>query len=148
MNVLLFQGRFEEAVVSGRKPHSIRPDRRDGRPRARVGEALSLRVWTGKPYRSQQREIARAVVTEVERLAIRTDGVMWRPGSATEVLWAEQEELLAVLLHTLAHADGFVGWAEMRDWFATTHGLPFTGVLIRWSLTRSHLRPFAVSSPH
>lgn len=50
MNVLLFQGRFEALIVGGQKVHTIRPHRRDGRPRARVGESLSLRVWSGLPF--------------------------------------------------------------------------------------------------
>jgi hypothetical protein len=30
-------------------------------------------------------------------------------------------------------ADGFSCWEEMRQWFQHQHGLPFSGVLIRWT---------------
>jgi hypothetical protein len=33
-----------------------------------------------------------------------------------------------------AVADGFSCWEEMRQWFEHQHGLPFTGILIRWKL--------------
>lgn len=127
MNVLMVQPRFEEAVVSGRKPHSIRPPRRDGRPRARVGEVLSIRVWAGKPYRSKQREIAQVVVMEVAWISVQSQGVDLRG----RFLWQSRDDLA---LRELANSDGFDTWSEMRDWFATTHGLPFTGWLIRWRL--------------
>jgi hypothetical protein len=35
-------------------------------------------------------------------------------------------------LDLFAMADGFTGWEQMREWFRDTHGLPFSGVLIRW----------------
>lgn len=52
MTVLLFEPRFWESVATGHKVHSIRPKRK--RP-INVGDALSLRGWEGKPYRSKQR---------------------------------------------------------------------------------------------
>ena len=35
-------------------------------------------------------------------------------------------------LQSLASDDGFESFADMRAWFNKTHGLPFTGQLIRW----------------
>ena len=32
----------------------------------------------------------------------------------------------------LALKDGFRSFLEMRQWFAKTHALPFTGDLIKW----------------
>lgn len=121
MNVLMLQPRFEEAVVSGRKPHTIRPHRRDGRPRARVGEPLSIRVWTGKPYRSKQHEIAQVVVTEVSECIVGTHAAM--------------VDFVIMDSEPFARADGFADWNELTSWFRSTHGLPFVGVLIRWRLT-------------
>jgi len=120
MNVLLFQGRFEALIVSGQKVHTIRPHRRDGRPRARVGEALSLRVWSGLPYRSPQREFARVVVTQVGECIIGTHAAM------VDSVIMDSEPF--------AHADGFVSWEELACWFRATHGLPFRGELIRWRI--------------
>lgn len=35
-------------------------------------------------------------------------------------------------LDAFARADGFAGWAEMRDWFDRRYGLPFAGECIEW----------------
>lgn len=32
----------------------------------------------------------------------------------------------------LASNDGFKNYYEMAEWFSKTHGLPFTGQLIKW----------------
>lgn len=132
MNVIMIQSRFESPVVTGRKLHTIRPHRRDGRPRARVGETLSIRVWTAIPYRSKQREIARVVVTSVEGVAIHKDGLEWRPGGLAACFWHEQRR--EKLLRSFAWSDGFANWPELKAWFHHTHGLPFEGSLIRWRL--------------
>lgn len=140
MNVLMIQPRFEDAVVSGRKPHSIRPPRSDGRPRARVGEPLSIRVWTGKPYRSQQREVARAVVTSVHEIEISDEAIWiwnWRSKSPFRVSLPDggcRTLLDYAESSRFARRDGFADAGELKDWFAATHGLPFTGALIRWRL--------------
>ncbi|MEE8205372.1 MAG: hypothetical protein V3T82_00395, partial [Nitrospinaceae bacterium] len=42
-------------------------------------------------------------------------------------------------LDFFAECDGFKSWPEMRDFFQETHGLPFTGILIRWELIREEL---------
>jgi hypothetical protein len=51
MKVLMFQPRFAPLVEAGTKTQTIRPVRR--RPIV-VGDELSLRAWTGLPYRSPQ----------------------------------------------------------------------------------------------
>jgi hypothetical protein len=35
-------------------------------------------------------------------------------------------------LNKFAIADGFNNWQELVEFFESTHGLPFTGVLIQW----------------
>jgi hypothetical protein len=35
-------------------------------------------------------------------------------------------------LNEFAIADGFNNWQELVEFFESTHGLPFTGVLIQW----------------
>jgi hypothetical protein len=125
VNVFVFQNRFEAPILAGRKPHTIRGHRRDGRPRAKVGETISLRVWTGKPYRSKQREFARAVVEFAFPVRI-TDKTI------TRVDYAPRQ--VRLVKEWIARNDGFRDWSEMRDWFAATHGLPFEGVLVKWRL--------------
>ena len=111
-HVILFQPQFADKVRDGSKLQTIRPPRkREIHP----GDELSLRRWTGAPYRSKQEVLREAVCVEVEPILLRD----WSYGSDKH-------------LDALARADGFADWPEMRDWFRATHGLPFRGVLIRW----------------
>ena len=120
MNVFLFEPQFEPLILAGSKDLTIRAPRKDGRPRAEMGDRISLRVWTGNPYRSKQREFAQAttkfvIPVCVGRLEIyRTD------------LLAEFDR------RRIARADGFPHWLAMKRWFKRKHGLPFKGVLIHW----------------
>ena len=117
MNIM-FQPQFEPMIVCGRKPHTIRPTRKIP---LKVGQTLSLRVWTGKPYRSPQREFLSATVKSVDPILIEmvdivVDGRPLSPG--------EQQ--------ALAFDDGFSDADCLRNWFLKTHGLPFEGELIHW----------------
>lgn len=114
MRVLMFQDRFAEKVRDGSKPHTIRKT-----ARCKPGDVLSLRRWTGKPYRSKQETIREAVCTAVRAVTI------W-PFDVTV------DGRLVPAQH-LAVQDGFRDWEEMRDWFETVHGLPFVGWIIEWS---------------
>jgi hypothetical protein len=60
MIVYMFQDRFSELVRDGSKRQTIRK----GLPRCKPGDTMSLRRWTGKPYRSKQEELRVAVCTE------------------------------------------------------------------------------------
>jgi hypothetical protein len=107
MPILLFQPQFHEAVLTGTKRQTIRPPRK--RP-IRPGDRLSLRAWTGAPYRSKQRELRQAICECVERIEIGED-------------FADNAE---------AARDGFPSASAMRDWFRAQHGLPFVGDRIAW----------------
>jgi len=117
MNIL-FQSKFEEMIQSGRKYHTIRPKRKIP---LRPGQVLSLRVWTGLPYRSKQREIHTSsvkkvlpVVIDSERIIL--DGVLLNQTQAEELAWH----------------DGFSTLSALLLWFTTYHGLPFFGEIIYW----------------
>lgn len=112
MRVILFQDRFAAAVRSGAKKQTIRKTCDGIRP----GTVLSLRRWTGKPYRSKQEVLREAVCKTIQEVVISTHCVI-------ALGWHEDE---------FARADGFASWPEMRDWFDKVHGLPFDGYLIRW----------------
>lgn len=114
-HVILFQRRFASAIVSGEKQNTIRLPRK--RP-IRAGDVVSLRTWTGLPYRSKQRTLGTARVEGVEPIRIDAYGIL----VAGEKVNAE----------TLAKGDGFSSFGEMLDWFEETHALPFTGELIVW----------------
>lgn len=55
MIVLMCQDQFVPKILDGSKLTTIRRIRKRGNPKP--GDILSLRRWTGKPYRSKQEEI-------------------------------------------------------------------------------------------
>ena len=118
MKVLLFQSRFAPKVAAGEKCQTIRPARKVP---ICPGDLLSLREWTGKPYRSKQRILRSARCTSVTSIAIDESAIVVN-GRALDAL-----ERFA-----LSVQDGFDNAVYMRDWFRATHGLPFKGVLICW----------------
>jgi len=126
MIVLMFKPRFAPLVQSGAKRQTIRPLRK--RP-VKVGDVLSLREWTGLPYRSPQR-ILRAEETckEVHAVMMSTN-----PKDLSQFLLSiDLMEIHNPYREFFARDDGFPCWAAMCDWFAQTHGFPFNGVLIKW----------------
>lgn len=114
MRVILFQDRFADKVRDGSKTHTIRKT-----ARCKPGDVLSLRRWTGKPYRSEQETLREAVCTAVHAVTI-------FPFDVTVDGQRVPGQHLAV-------KDGFRDWDEMREWFENVHGLPFVGWLIEWS---------------
>lgn len=114
MKVIMFQSRFASKIIDGSKVHTIRGERKRG---IKSGDILSLREWTGKPYRSKQRILNQVICVGVSIITIPS------PMSCTINLkfW-----------EPLARNDGFDSFSEMLKWFHETHGLPFTGTLIEW----------------
>lgn len=121
MKVLLFHERFVPRVESGEKRHTIR--RAPVIP-VNVGDQLSLRCWSAKPYRSKQRVIREEACSKLETIQITEKGIL-----------LDEVELNADQCEGLAIADGFATFAEMQDWHRNAHGLPFVGVLIGWNTT-------------
>ncbi len=116
--VRMFKPQFARLVESGAKRQTVRPmPMRMPQP----GDVVSLREWTGKPYRSKQRELRRTWITDVQRIAITPHG-MSLDGMVASDDGRER----------FAQADGFAGWAEMLAWFEAEHGLPFDGIVIYW----------------
>jgi hypothetical protein len=118
--VRLFQPRFADLVERGEKRQTIRPI-----PKRipRVGDRLSLRAWTGKPYRSKQRVLREAKVISIKIFSMSDAGIsLWTGG-----YWEYTTDPNA-----FAQADGFKNLAEMREWFRRDHGLPFEGIAIWW----------------
>ncbi len=119
VKVLLFQPRFAELVAAGTKRQTIRLVRRSTIRPIRVGDELSLRRWSGAPYRSKQIVLRHEICRHVEEIKL------WRNNFRMGKNYAEDVD-------NFAADDGFADYAEMMDWFERTHGLPFTGVLIGW----------------
>ena len=121
MRVIMFQDKFAPKVRDGSKCQTIRKA-----ARCKAGDTLSLRRWTGKPYRSKQ-EILREVVCESAEpvLILRLLGEARAAVGLNVIRRGDMD--------AFARADGFADFGEMVKWFENTHGLPFNGWLIKWS---------------
>jgi hypothetical protein len=119
-----FQPQFEAPILAGTKIHTIRatPKRLP-----KLGEEFVGFIWTGKAYRSPQREFFKSTVAKV--LPLWFNGVtilLEDPRTALLLLPPGSEE-------RIAKQDGFENLRAMADWFRKHHGLPFTGILIEWA---------------
>jgi hypothetical protein len=113
--VRMFKPQFAPLVESGVKCQTVRPTPvRMPKP----GDAISLRAWTGLPYRSKQRVLREATVCRVAYVDI------------TEVCVAVNST--PEPCEEFARADGFKDFSAMVEWFRAAHGLPFEGILIQW----------------
>jgi len=116
----MFKPQFSALVESGEKRQTVRPvPKRMPKP----GDTISLRAWTGAPYRSKQRVLSEAVISGVHRVTITQDGVVCHGISGAEYAPGNDG---------FAKADGFESWDQMREWFLEQHGLPFNGIAIYW----------------
>lgn len=116
MRVRMFKPQFAPLVEAGNKRQTIRPW---PKRMPKTGDVESWREWTGKPYRSKQRELAQVKLMEVSPITLTRDGCMVG-GIALSALGEAK----------LAADDGFKSFRQMQDWFDLTHGLPFNGVLV------------------
>lgn len=114
-HVRMFKPQFADAVRQGTKRQTVRPIP-VRLPKA--GDRISLRMWSGKPYRSKQTLLRETMVISVSDCCI--------TGVSVTVRGREQDPEI------FARADGFDSFATMRQWFLETHGLPFQGILIEW----------------
>lgn len=124
----MFKPQFAPLVLNGSKRQTIRP-----MPKRMpiVGQKESWRKWSDKPYRSKQIELAQVVVTNVQSIKLVGHGMFVLSGE--DCTWDEAQDI--------ARLDGFESLESMMQWFISTHGLPFQGVLIQASdsaITPSH----------
>lgn len=133
MRVITFKNEYEPKILAGTKTTTIRKERKDGH-RHQVGDHVSLRVWTGRPYASKQREFAVARITAVEAIKItasyvdfldlpRGDGApdpaLQTPGGLAE----------------FSRADGFESWPALKEaLLGPAHCTPFYGVRYSFEL--------------
>lgn len=111
-------------VAEGSKTQTVRLT-----ARCKPGDVLSLREWTGRPYRSPQRILRTEICLSVDE--VRFENVAGRGWS----VWRAGLGLTADEREALAAADGFDSAEDMSEWFADEHGLPFEGVIILWAAT-------------
>lgn len=119
--VYLFKPQFTRPVFTGVKCRTIRPERADGL-RPKVGDRVSLRQWSGKPYASKQSALRESTIVRVSSVQIKKCGDVIVDG----------ETLIHEQLTAFAHLDGFLTRGFMLEFFEKEHGLPFKGVLIEW----------------
>lgn len=125
MRVILFQPQFADQVSTLIKRQTIRQ-----RARCKAGDELSLRQWSGLPYRSKQKQLRDAVTCKLVQ-PVRLYTVPWHRCDPPKFQIQVGDENIKDT-DAFARADGFPSAAIMHEWFDRTHGLPFTGELITW----------------
>ena len=121
--VRMFAAQFATMVESGTKIQTVRPT---PKRMPKVGDKISLRCWTGKPYRSKQRVLQSADISRVAqfRLLELSKKMCVSIDECPLSDWDAEE---------FARADGFASLTEMAQWFRSANGLPFEGIVIYWS---------------
>jgi len=116
MRVIMFKNQFKNKILAGDKTSTIRKN-----ARCKPGDILSLRCWTGKPYRSKHDAFAWALCSAATSITI-TEGEIIMSGIPVKKDMRE----------AMARKDGFGCFLDMYNFFKETHGLPFSGYLIQW----------------
>jgi hypothetical protein len=123
--VRLFKPRFAPAVERWEKLQTIRPKpKRMPQP----GDIISLRTWEGLPYRSKQRVLGEAVIASVEEIHL---GELYLQRLNTTWIYGKRSGRKGGM-DRFAQFDGFADWPDLVEWFRATHGIPFSGILVRW----------------
>lgn len=121
MPLLNFQKQFASAVKNRTKRQTIRAKRKHP---IKVDDTLYL--YTGLRTK-HTKKLGKAICLSTEDIVITEESTFIK--NLGNSRWKEcgvMEE------HDLAWSDGFKGVAEMREYFRSTHGLPFSGDLIKW----------------
>lgn len=124
MTVLTIRTEFHSRVLDGSKDRTLRAPRK--RP-IKVGDKLSLRFWTGRPYASKQAVLREVVCAQVATVMLYANGPcnIFISVAGEPVPWQE--------VNAWARSDGFDSGKAMRAWFEREHGLPCMLTMIRWS---------------
>lgn len=124
MKFIMFRPQWIEPILQGTKVQTIRPPRKIP---IVVGEALSLRIWTGLPYTSKQKTLLDTHCTSVYAVTIDDGGVV---GENDGPYFGGRLETEAT--EHFARRDGFASFEAMQQFFREMHGLPFKGTAISW----------------
>ena len=120
--VIMFQQRFAADVRHGWKTQTIRPYGRRALPQ--MGQRVSLRQWSGKPYRSPQVTLRQTRLSLVQ--GFRAD---WQ----ARQVWVGGILLEGAAVDDFARADGFTDAVAMASWFLANHkGTEFEGFVMHW----------------
>lgn len=107
---------FVGKILSGEKKHTIRAGNR-----WKVGERVSARTWTDKPYRSKQSEFAELVLEKIWDILLKNDGSIYVNGKYLG------PKTLDSRIYSLAKNDG-LGILDLCYWF----NKPFSGQILCW----------------
>ncbi len=129
--VRLFKPQFAPLVERGEKLQTVRPT---PKRMPKTGDRISLRCWTGKPYRSKQRVLKYATISKVQTIWFNGVTILLDDPRAEKGLLSREVE------EAFARADGFENLTEMSSWFESNHGLPFTGIVIYWQNAQAEAR--------
>jgi hypothetical protein len=118
--VKTFMPQFASKVENDLKTNTIRkwPKRVP-----KVGERISCRMWTGRPYFSKQKTLREGTIIAVLHIQIRK-GCIRFPG----VMKMSSLQEMTVF----AIRDGFNGLREFHDWFLKDGKTEFSGIFIQW----------------
>ena len=108
MKVMMFSKEsFEADIPAGIKSTTMRP-RHGDTPRFNAGETVSARRWTGKAYRSSQREFAHVRILAATPVIYCCGQFTFRDAESSVREFDIQE---------LAKTEGFSSWQDLREWF-------------------------------
>jgi hypothetical protein len=131
MKIIMFTRDNALRFWSHGKETTIRAAGKSGKPRHKKGDAVSLRVWLDKAYRSKTYEFGSAVVRGVESVRIMCDKL-----EIQETAIGSIGKLIA------AQRDGFDNWEELKAALNLHHGAELNG--FRYFLSEINLHSKAV----
>lgn len=130
MRTILFSPQFAPLVLAGLKNCTIRRHR-DDRPVA-VGERMSLRAWSGLPYRSKQIRLRDVVITSTTNVVMVWDSDY----ESGPVVHLDRRQADWDTVKRIAREDGFTDVTQFIDWFLPDREQScFYGLIIRWKPT-------------
>jgi hypothetical protein len=130
--IKLYEPEFEPKILKGEKFGTFRPWPAPSALPARF-DIISCRVWTGRPYRSTQREFASYTICGVYPVVIYNGGMTVEvPEKALKKPYDATKKQHRVVLDQVAIGDGFESWDKMLAWFSGRYDLPFRGIWIYW----------------
>lgn len=123
VKILMFKRRFVPMIEIGVKISTIRGYGN----KVQVGDTVSMRYWSGAPYRSKTVEFWMDTVASIEPCLIghSTSDVFICVGQNHRHISYDSR-------HAIARGEGFKDWWEMSQFFIAMHDLPFCGKIIRW----------------
>ena len=116
---------FKDKIISGEKRQTIRSVRKFP-----IKEGDILYMYWKQRSQTEREKLGEAKCIKLLEIKIFNDEVRIKDESLfyQSCTYASIESL-----NKFAIADGFNNWQELIKFFESTHGLPFTGVLIQWN---------------